>query len=191
MFALYADEEMTQADTPIKLTFNLLGNKSQDIVRYFGSPYASDSLKPTDENEIILTPVSTLKPFRPNSRYGRRQICEPTTPDGFMYECTVAGAVAEEPDWPHATGELAFTGNATFKCLGERFSTAAIQLSLTAAGLDTAEAGAPLTLGTELKGGAAIAVFIRVTLMDKTIRSDFNDPTLCLALNECIETHIA
>lgn len=62
---------------------------------------------------------------------------------------------------------------------GSGETTAAVKLALTQAGLATAVAGDPLSVGTELVGGAANAIPFWISLDDVTgVRGDYDDLSL-------------
>ena len=48
--------------------------------------------------------------------------------------------------------------------------------------------GGSLSLGAAVAGGAAIAVHLRVSNSDATLRSDATDPAVGININNCIVT---
>lgn len=67
---------------------------------------------------------------------------------------------------------------------GSGAATTAIKLSLSAAGLNTATAGAPLSIGTTISSGAPIAIYVRTTQGALGVGT-YND--LALATNSVVE----
>lgn len=51
-------------------------------------------------------------------------IVEPTTPNGFVYICSVAGTAAAEPTWPTSLGTTVVDGTCTWRCHAYDFALA-------------------------------------------------------------------
>lgn len=76
----------------------------------------STSAKPRDASpKWVTTPTAYVtNPASPT--FGPSYVT-PTTPNGFRYECTVAGtSAAGEPAWPTTLGATVVSGTATFTC---------------------------------------------------------------------------
>jgi len=60
-----------------------------------------------------------------DTAYGLTDICKPTVPNGFYYECTDAGTthVDTEPVWPEVLGETIVDGTATWTCVDNNVVT--------------------------------------------------------------------
>ncbi|WP_100114361.1 hypothetical protein [Snodgrassella alvi] len=185
-FMLYTDAQMTmEANSPYQLDFN--GAGKNEFKLFFGSPYSNEVLKPKSDPQIMLVPASRLKKWEPNRVYSFGNIIEPIVSNGCMYQCLDnAQTGSSEPAWRAERGSKCSSGSTTFINLGAKFQPADVQLALTYAGLDTANAGAALELGTQLQGGKAIPVYIRVTNTSNSVRSDRSDPCISIRLNATI-----
>jgi hypothetical protein len=185
-FILYTDAQMTmEAVSPYQLNFN--GAGKNDFQLFFGSPHPNETLKPKSDQQIMLVPASRLKKWEPNRVYSFGNIVEPVVSNGYMYQCLDNAQTGNnEPAWGRERGSKCSSGSTIFINLGEKFQPANVQLSLTQAGLETAGAGGALELGTQLQGGRAIPIFIRVTNPSNSVRSDRSDPCISIMLNATI-----
>ncbi|NUE66980.1 hypothetical protein [Snodgrassella sp. ESL0253] len=185
-FMLYADKKM-QKPADIRLVFN--GTGILDTVLYFGSNQSDEVLRSQTDAQIILRPVDLIKKWEPNKFYYWNNIIEPSRPNGYIYRCTTQGRTgSEEPRWWIDNGGSGASGSARFTVLGEAYRHTDIKLSLTQAGLDSAVGGAGVELGTQLQGGNAIPIYMRVTNKSYDLRNDFMDACRGLATNSTITT---
>ena len=190
MFAFYADEQMTMpAAQPLPVIYN--GAQSKDFVLYFGSPNRNATLTPAAGAgaNVVLSPADLLAVWAPNTYYNAGDLVRPVSNNGVMYRCSVAGTSgAETPPWGTTLGGTTLSGSAVFIHNGVPFVPGGVKMALSAAGLDTAMGGGSLSLGAAVAGGAAIAVHLRVSISDATLRSDATDPSVGININNCIIT---
>lgn len=168
-FKLYEDSDLT---TEFSGVFNLthqsdLSDNPQDFQLWLGSTVSGRQLQTTvnpGTDQITLTPTFILGEWAASTAYSVGDRREPTTPNGFIYEVTVAGTSgSSEPTWPTSgIGSTVTDGTVTWKLVAQKHATTEIKLALTAAGLAGATAGAALNLGTTIDSGVANAVEINV-----------------------------
>ncbi|WP_370387378.1 hypothetical protein [Snodgrassella alvi] len=182
-FTLYTDAKMTtEASSPYQLDFNGVG--VSDFKLFFGSPYVYETLKPKSDQQIMLIPASRLKKWQAGGTYGFGNIVEPTVANGCMYQCLGSGqAGSNEPAWSTDYGSECTSGGLVFVNLGAKFQPTDIRLALKQSDLGSAVSGEALAIGTELKGGTAIPVYIRVTNSNNAVRTDRTDPCISIRLN--------
>lgn len=190
-FMLYTDAKMTvEVSNPYQMNFN--GTGDCDVLLFFGSPDASEILRPKTDQKIMLIPSSRLKKWQPNLAFGVGSIIEPVTPNGCMYQSVNNVATgSNEPAWSQEQGSKCSSGGAIFVNLGAKFQPADVSLSLTADGLNSANGGQALALGAELQGGRAMPIYMRVSNHNGGVRSDRSDPCISIRLNATTTTTAA
>lgn len=196
-FKLYTDAGLT---TPFSNIFQLvhqtnLSDNPQDFQLWFGSPLANRVLETTANagvDNIVLTPTDTLPDWMASTVYALGDRVEPTTPNGFVYEATVAGTSgATEPPFP--TGGIGSTvtdNGITWRLYSDRHQITEMKLASTAAGLPGATGGAALSLGTTINSGVANAVEINVRFTNQV--DNVSDSTgyeeIALFINDVTES---
>ena len=95
------------------------------------------------------------------------------------------GTTAAAPRFLTTVGATIADGTAVWTCLGKRHAPSEIKLALSKAGLDSATAGGALSLGAELKGGAAVAIYVRITSAVNDLYNAGQTPQLAISINEC------
>ncbi len=117
---------------------------------------------------------------------------EPTTPNTYYYQATVAGTThaSVEPTWPTTIGNTVSDGTVTWTCMAKKHPTTEIKLALLQASLGAAVAGAALNLGTSVTSGSSNAVefWIRMTNTVATVSDDTGYPQLDIYINSVTET---
>lgn len=201
-FKFYEDEDLTVSYSGTLLVNHNtdLSDNPQDFVVYFGSAEAEGSraLEATSNpgvDNIILTPTQTIDEWVAATAYSVGDIVEPTTPNTYRYECTVAGTshASTEPTWPTTPlGSTVTDGTVTWTLVSKKHPTTEIKLATTSGGLSGATGGAGLVLGTTLLSGSAnaVEVNIRITNTVTTVVDTTGAPDLKLYLNEVVETEV-
>lgn len=194
MFKLWQNEAMTteygRQGTNSRfqaLNFDAAGG-SIDLVMYFGSPnkaYTLRTAKNSGIDNITLTVADALPDRADNTAYVQGAIVEPAGGNGYLYQCTTAGTTATPPHFLTTVGATIADGTAVWTCLGKRHAPSEIKLALSKAGLDSATAGGALSLGAELKGGAAVAIYVRITSAVNDLYNAGQTPQLAISINEC------
>ena len=194
MFKLWQNEAMTTeygsqgANTRFQtLNFDAAGG-SIDLVMYFGSPnpaYTLRTAKNSGIDNITLSVTDALADRADNTAYAVGAIVEPAGGNGYLYQCTTAGTTATPPHFLTTVGATIADGTAVWTCLGKRHAPSEIKLALSQAGLDSATAGGALSLGAELKGGAAVAIYVRITSAVNDLYNAGQTPQLAISINEC------
>jgi hypothetical protein len=199
-FKLYTDVGLT---TLFGGTLQLVHNSSladnpQDFTLYFGS---TDETKQLDAysnpgvDDVTLTPTDKLEDWDTATAYALGDLVEPTTPNGFVYQCTTAGTshAATEPTWPVVgIGTTVSDGTAVWTFKGARHEITEIVLALDSGDLGTNTPGDPIILGTTLLGGEAnvIPIYIRIENAVTTVRSNTGHAEIAIDINEVIETDV-
>ena len=194
MFKLWQNETMTTeygrqgANSRFQtLNFDAAGG-SIDLVMYFGSPnkaYTLRTAKNSGIDNITLTVADALPDRADNTAYAVGAIVEPAGGNGYLYQCTTAGTTAAAPRFLTTVGATIADGTAVWTCLGKRHAPSEIKLALSKAGLDSATAGGALSLGAELKGGAAVVIYVRITSAVNDLYNAGQTPQLAISINEC------
>lgn len=194
MFKLWQNETMTTeygsqgANSRFQtLNFDAAGG-SIDLVMYFGSPNKAHTLRTAKNSgidNITLSVTDALADRADNTAYPVGAIVEPAGGNGYLYQCTTAGTTATPPRFLTTVGATIADGTAVWTCLGKRHAPGEIKLALSKAGLDSATAGGALSLGAELKGGAAIAIYVRITSAVNDLYNAGQTPQLAISINEC------
>nr|DAF57104.1 MAG TPA: hypothetical protein [Siphoviridae sp. ctEeW6] len=194
MFKLWQNEAMTTeygsqgANSRFQtLNFDAAGG-SIDLVMYFGSPNPAHTLRTAKNSgidNITLSVTDALADRADNTAYALGTIVEPAGGNGYLYQCTTAGTTATPPHFLTTVGATIADGTAVWTCLGKRHAPSEIKLALSKAGLDSATAGGALSLGAELKGGAAVAIYVRITSAVNDLYNAGQTPQLAISINEC------
>jgi len=198
-FDLYTDSALTTAFTG-NLTFTHLtdlSDNSQDTVLYLGSVDAARKLQANSNpgvDNITITPTDAIADWATATAYALNDRVEPTTPNGYVYKCTTAGTshASTEPTWP-TTGIGTSTvsdGTAVWTLISARHEVTEIKLATTSGGLDSATAGAAVSLGTVINGGNTNdqAIHIRVTNAVTNVADNTGKHAISLDSNALLET---
>lgn len=194
MFKLWQNEDMTTeygsqgANSRFQtLNFDAAGG-SIDLVMYFGSPnpaYTLRTAKNSGIDNITLTVADALPDRADNTAYAVGAIVELAGGNGYLYQCSKAGnSAASAPRFLTTVGATIADGTVVWTCLGKRHNPSEIKLALSKAGLDSA--GNTLSLGAELRGGAAIAIHVRITSAVRDLYDAGQTPQLAININECV-----
>lgn len=198
-FDLYTDSALTTAFTGT-LTFTHftdLSDNPQDTVLYLGSTNSDRKLQANSNpgvDNITITPTDAIVDWSTATAYSLNDRVEPTTPNGYVYECTTAGTsdASTEPTWP-TTGIGSSTvsdGSAVWTLLSARHEITEIKLATTSGGLPGATGGAALSLGTVINGGNTndAEIHIRVTNAVTNVADNTGYAAITLDLNTVLET---
>lgn len=151
-------------------------------------------------DQLTLSIVDVLPAWQASTAYEVGDCVQPTTPNGYRYECTTAGTTdSDEPDagnspanaWPESgIGSTITDGTVVWTLKGAKHETSEVKLALSSGGLDTATGGASLNLGTSISNGIAnaVAVYIRVTNEVLNVSNNSNCPEIEIHINEVVET---
>jgi len=198
-FKLYTDVGLT---SPFSGTYQLthsttLSDNPQDFVLYFGSNATDTQLQAVSGpgvDDIVLTPTDIVSNWTASTAYTLGQVREPSTPNGRVYQVTVAGTSSgTEPTWPTSgIGSTVTDGSVTWRYLGPRHEITEITLGLTEGDLDTNTPGAPLALGPTILSGVAnaVEVHIRIDNAVTNVRNTVGHPEIGIFINEVIETGV-
>lgn len=200
-FKLYTDSSLTTAYSGLEQLIHEtdLSDNPQDLQLYFGSDESAGTrqLQATSNpgtDQITLTPTDDLADWVTATAYSLGDYVEPTTPNGFVYECTTAGTSGgSEPSWPTSgIGTTVADGTAVWTFKGARHATTEIKLASTSGGLAGATAGAALNLGTTLLSGSAnaVEVHMRVTNAVTNVRNNTGQPEISVDINEVVESEV-
>ncbi len=192
MFKLWQNEAMTTeygsqgANSRFQtLNFDAAGG-SIDLVMYFGSPNPAHTLRTAKNSgidNITLSVTDALADRADRTAYAVGAIVEPAGGNGYLYQCSKAGTTATAPNFLTTVGATIADGTAVWTCLGKRHTISEVKLALSQAGLDSA--GSTLSLGAELKGGAAVAIYARITSAVRDLYNAGQTPQLAIIINEC------
>lgn len=198
-FDLFTDDALTTAFTGT-LTFTHytdLSDNPQDTVLYLGSTNAARKIQANSNpgvDNIVVTPTDAVVDWATATAYSLNDRVEPTTPNGFVYECTTAGTshASTEPTWP-TTGIGSSTvsdGTAVWTLLSARHEITEIKLATTNGGLASATGGVALSLGTVINGGNSndAAIHIRVTNAVTNVADNTGYAAITLNINTILET---
>ena len=188
MFTFWANPEMTaEVTSPYPIVYN--GTGSVDIVMYYGSNDADEILTSATSEPITLMPINKLEKWESARYYKVGDIIEPVIANGQMYKCTIPGTSGHtEPEWQTKPAAVISSGTAQFISYGAKFVCSDVKMALSRTGLDTADAGGSISLGQSMRGGAPIAIYIRITNRFNNLRSDTTDPCISIGTNKVILT---
>ena len=190
-FKLYTDAALTNlAVNPLQITHQSdFSDNPRDYVYYFGSPLADRILQANSNpgvDQISLTPASLLPVWEAEKPRSLGYSAYPAVGNNRRYVITTPGTTgATEPTWPTAIGSTVADGGAIWTCVAEAHSPTEIKIATSLAGLDTATAGAALSIGTQIDGGSANAVelHVRITNAVSTVSNNSAQPELGLNID--------
>lgn len=197
-FDLYTDSGLTTAFTGT-LTFTHftdLSDNPQDGVLYLGSTNSARKLQANSDpgvDNITVTPTDGIDDWAATTAYSLNDRVEPTTPNGYVYECTTAGTSAgSEPTWP-TTGIGSSTvsdGTVVWTLLSARHEITEVKLATTSGGLAGATGGAALSLGNTINGGTgnAVEIHYRITNAVTNVADNTGYAAITLNINTVLET---
>ncbi len=192
-FKLYQDSELKKpyGDT-LSVTHNSdLSDNDQDFVLYLGSNETDVQLQSNINpgiDDIVFSPVDNIPDWEASAVQDLGYSVEPTASNGYRYTVTTAGTSdATEPTWPTAIGSSVTDGTIIWTCVSHTHEPTEIKLASTLGDLDTATAGASLSLGTTILSGVANAkpIHVRVTNTVTDI-SSAND--IAFSISSVLET---
>lgn len=180
------------------LHYTNLSDGSQDTQLWLGSNTSGVQFTAVSNpgvDQITLTPTDILPEWEAATAYVVGNSVEPTTPNGFRYECTTAGTshAVTEPTWPLTpVGSTVTDGTVTWTLRGASHQTSEIKLALTSGGLAAAVAGAALDVGTSIDGGVAgaVEVNIRVTNAVTIVSNNSGTPEISIDVNNIQERSV-
>lgn len=192
-FKFYSNSALTTlAPATVQLTHQSdLSDNPQDVRVWFGSPIAGRKLQASSNPgvaNITITPTMILPERESEEPYTLGQSIRVGS---FRYVVQTAGTTAASaPTFPTAIGSTVLDGSVLWICVAAARQASEIKLATTQAGLDTATAGAALSLGTELLSGSANAVeiWMRVNNTITTVSSNSAQPEISRRINLVIET---
>lgn len=143
-------------------------------------------------DNITLTPTDIMPEFVPSVAYTLGQQCQPTTPNGYVYECTTAGTASTEPTWPLTLGSSITSGSAIFICKRPKHAITEITLALASVDLATNTPGGALSLGNTILGGTSNkkSIYMRVNNDVNVVSSNTAYPDIAIVINSVVETVI-
>lgn len=197
-FNLYTDAALTAVANQLILEFESdLSDAPKDAVYYFGAADPGKKLETAINpgvNDIILTPTYILPKWEPNKVYEEGYSVIPDSPNGYRYlATTITGTSgATEPAWGVIVGGNTTDNSVVWRLYAEASPITEIKMSLSLAGLDTAIAGEPLSLGnTVLSGpGNAIPVYVRVTNTVTQVSGSLGMPELGININQVKQSSV-
>lgn len=173
-----------------------LSDGSHDYTYYFGSPTADRQLQtainPGVDN-IVLTPTYIEPTRAPSTAYTLGSSIIPASPNGYRYVATTAGTSGSgTPTWGTTLNGTTTDGTVVWTLVAEDSPITEIKLALTEAGLDTAVAGDPLSLGNTILSGVAnaIEIWVRVTNTITQVSSSVGAPELGMNINSVQQTGV-
>ena len=192
-FKFYSNSALTTlAPATVQLTHQSdFSDNPQDFRVWFGSPIAGRRLQANSNpgvTNITITPTQILPERLSEEEYTLGQSIRVGS---FRYIVQTAGTTAASaPTFPTAIGSTVLDGSVLWRCVAAARTASEVKLALTQAGLDTAVAGAPLVIGTELLSGAAnaVEVWARVTNAVSTVSSNSAQPEISRRINQVIES---
>jgi hypothetical protein len=196
-YGLYTDEDCTISFSGT-LAFTHQSNLSdnpQDTVLYLGSVTPDRVLQNADNpgvDDIEISLADNTPAWQASTAYVIGDIVQPTVGNTFIYKCVDAGTSAgSQPTWPvSGYGSTVADGGVIWSLYAKHHPTTEIKLATTSIGLDTAVAGASLSLGTSIDSGAenAAQIHIRVTNTVTTLSNNVGHPEISFAINSVTET---
>lgn len=144
-------------------------------------------------DNIVLTPTDILPKWATATAYILGEMAQPTTPNGYRYECTTAGTSGgTEPTWPLSLGATVVDGTAIWTCKSPKHEISEITLALSEGDLDTNTPGTALSLGNTILGGTGnkVAIYMRVTNAVGIVSNNSGAPEIAVVINSLIESLI-
>lgn len=189
-FQLWRDEQMSEAfglgqnEQPFHTIHFHQKSDFFDFVAYFGSPDTDLTLQTKEQGgiaNITLTAQNVLPRWEANKTHEKGAI---VGENGFLWRATAAGVSGKyRPDWGEAKDARTLDGGVIWQCVGAAHSPNAVKLALSAAGLSSASNS--IALGTQLRGGAAVAIHVRVLSQVKDVYGLPDLGQVGLILNDC------
>ncbi len=178
-----------------------LSDGSQDIaVVYLGSAVVSPTLRQLQDtsspgvSNIIITPIDILDSWAALTAYIIGDAVQPlASPNGKRYVCTTAGTSSATEGafvWPTlGIGSTVLDGTVVWELKGAKHETTEVKLSTTAIGLDTAVAGASLSLGNTIDSDPsnAATIYVRVTNAVTNISNNTATPEIDIQISNVTE----
>lgn len=191
-FKLWADENMTQEIgvlhgdgrmQHVRLNQNM---PYLDFLFYFGSPDANIMLQTTQNGGVDLITIAPRPMLSPRQESHVYQAHDVVVVGGFLYRAQNGGSTKYgEAVFPTQQGAVVQDGFVNWVCLGRPHDVSAVQLSLSRDELDMAESGGALVLGTQIRGGAAVPIHLRISNLVGDIYNLPFVPQMALFLNDC------
>lgn len=188
-FNIYADEILSKHLDMVAFSTFLDEQQKKHGVFYFGSPNDLIKLVAKSDN-IRIFPKIQLPEIERETEY-------PLTKHndfiqmGYTYRLIQSGITAAQPPvYPLVLGAEISDGTAVFKCVSKAHNVKELKLALSEKLLETAVAGAGVSLGKELTGGTPIAIYYELTNSVDNVFNDFQTPQLGVEINDCIEKSI-
>ena len=197
-FKLYSDSGLTTlyGSTLSVVHQSDLSDNPQDFTVYFGSPTAGFQLQATSNpgvDSITLTPTDTLPSWAASLPQSIGYTAEPSIDNTYRYVVVTAGTSgATEPTWPTSIGSEVLDGTIVWRCVAKSHQPTEIKLATTLVGLDSATAGAALSMGTTITSESvnAVPIYIRVTNAVVTPSSNAAAPEIGIYINNVTETAV-
>lgn len=197
-FKLYNDAALTQlfGGTLSLVHQSDLSDNPQDSLLYFGSPGTDLQLQAVSNpgvDNITITPTDTLPVWVASTAYAIGYSAEPTVGNDRRYVVETAGTTgATEPTMPIGIGSTVLDGTVLWRCVAKTHEPAEFKLATTSGGLDSAVAGAALSLGVTLLSTStnAVPIHIRATNTVTTPSSNSGSPEIGLFINNVTETAV-
>lgn len=164
------------------------GSDPVDVLFYLGSTEAGQKFR-ADSNPgvdpVLLSIDYNISTWTASTPKVAGDFVIPTTPDGYKYEIQTPGTSGvTEPVWDTTEGNTTNDGTIVWINRGPVHTPSECKLATTLAGLDTAVAGDPLNLGTQLLSEVANAqaIYMRIDQDTHPVQNDtdliFKFPTL-------------
>jgi hypothetical protein len=190
-FNLYSDAGLTSVATT-DLTISAQSDLSDgyhDYYFYLGCTDTGQQLRASSNpgvDPIVITPTYILPSWVASTAYALNASIRPATPNGYRYVCTTAGTTgASAPTFGTTLGGTTTDGTCVWTLVSTTSSVNEMKLASTSIGLDSATAGASLTLGTIILSQPVNAVlfYVRVTNALTTVSSSAATPELGININ--------
>ena len=188
-FNIYADEFLSKPLNMVAFSTFLDEQQIKKGVFYLGSP--NDLIKLVAKSgNIRIYPVIQLPEIEREKEYPLMKNND-FIQMGYTYRLIQGGITATEPPvYPLVLGAEIKDGTAVFKCVSKAHNIKELKLALSEKQLETAVAGAGVSLGKELTGGTPIAIYYELKNSVDNVFNDFQTPQLGIEINECIEKSI-
>lgn len=169
----------------------------QDLpVLYLGSISSAVKLQALSNpgvDNIVLTPLDILPIWITLTAYTLNQMVQPTTSNGYRYECTTAGTTGgTEPTWPTSLGSTVVDGSAIFTCISPKHAITEVTLALSSGALSTNTPGGALSLGNTVLGGTSneVAIYLRVVNNVNIVSNNSSQPEIGIGINSLYEVGV-
>ena len=191
-FGFWANEDMTVEFADLNLS-RVLGepNLPKTGKCYFGSPQNFGKLQAetgAGVTNIQVFPQFNLPDIERNKAYDIG-IKNDYHVNGFVYRLLTAGTTAASSvAYPQALGATVTDGTAVFRCVSAAHKTTEIKFAMSQSDLETAIAGAALSIGNTINAGSAIPIYYSILDSVDNVFNDSQTPQLCFAITPCVET---